>query len=282
MKKILLLLLISGNLLAGFFDGFIPTPSKMMDFYNQNKSDMLPFFDREKRLESQNADSVMEGDVEYLQADGKKVFSIFMEGEESDNNNKADVGIILLHTRGTHPNEEKTIKPLRINLAEHGYNTLSVQMPVLEKSAKYYDYVPILSHSHSRIKAAIDFYKKMGIKKIVFISHGCGGHMLMSYIDKFGDKDINGVIGIGMGATDTNQTVVKQYPLATMQAPVLDVIGSKDYGSVKSHFKTRLPHLKLGNKNSKQVVLKGNKHYHNSKKEFTKLTNIIYEFLEKI
>jgi hypothetical protein len=66
MKKILLLLLISGNLLAGFFDGFIPTPSKMMDFYNQNKSDMLPFFDREKRLESQNADSVMEGDVEYL------------------------------------------------------------------------------------------------------------------------------------------------------------------------------------------------------------------------
>jgi hypothetical protein len=138
----------------------------MMDFYNQNKSDMLPFFDREKRLESQNADSVMEGDVEYLNADGKKVFSIFMEGEESDNNNKADVGIILLHTRGSHPNEEKTIKPLRINLAEHGYNTLSVQMPVLEKSAKYYDYVPILSTLTLELKQQLIFIKKWVLRKL--------------------------------------------------------------------------------------------------------------------
>jgi hypothetical protein len=279
MKRLTLIVaicIISGSVTAGFFDSFMPTPSKVMDFYNQHTPSMLPHFEREQRLESQIADGVMEGDVEYLEVDGKEVFSIFMESEE-----KTNTGVILLHTRGTNPNDEHIAKPLRIDIAEKGYHTLSVQMPVLEKTATYYDYVPLFHHSHPRIKAAIDFYKNIGVKNIVFVAHGCGGHMLMSYIDKWGDNDIKAVIGIGLGATDTGQEVVKQYPLATMKAPVLDIIGSKDYRSVKKHFKSRTPHLKLGNKHNKQVIIKGNHHNHDGK-EFIKLTNEIYEFLSKL
>lgn len=277
MKKILLLLLIFSNAFAIFFNDFIPTPKRMMDFYNQNKPNMLPNFDREKRLKDQIADNIMDGEIEYLQVGRQKVFSIFIENEDN-----TKTGVVLLHSRGEDPNDEKLIKPLRIDMAEHGYNTLSVQMPVLEKSAKYYDYVPLFSYSHPRIKAAIDFYKDRGINDIIFVVHGCGGHMLMSYIDRFGDKDIDAVVGIGLGATDTGQQVVKQYPLATMKAPVLDIFGSKDYPSVKKHAKTRLPHLALGNKKNQQIIIDGNHHYHNEKGEFIKLTNKIYEFLSKI
>jgi hypothetical protein len=59
-----------------------------------------------------------------------------------------------------------TIKPLRTGLTEKGWHTLSVQMPVLGKEAKYYDYVPIFPYSHERIDAAINFYKAKGIDNI--------------------------------------------------------------------------------------------------------------------
>lgn len=280
MKKLLVLLLISGNVFAIFFNNFVPTPKDMMDFYNQNKPHMLPHFERENRLKDQGVDNVMDGEVEYLQVGNQKVFSIFIESEEDNKN--AKIGVILLHSRGENPNDEKLIKPLRIDMAEQGYNTLSVQMPVLDKKAKYYDYVPLFSHSHPRIKAAIDFYKKKGIKDIIFVAHGCGAHMLMSYIDRYNDSGIKAIIGIGMGATDTGQEVVQQYPLATMKTPVLDIIGSKDYPSVKKHAQTRIPHLELGNKNNEQIIIKGNHHYHNEKGEFVKLTDKIYKFLSKI
>jgi pimeloyl-ACP methyl ester carboxylesterase len=70
-------------------------------------------------------------------------------------------------------------------------------MPVLGKGAKYYDYVPIFPYSHERIDAAINFYKAKGIDNIVLIAHGCGAHMSMSYLDKYGDSKIKGYIGIG-------------------------------------------------------------------------------------
>jgi hypothetical protein len=43
-----------------------------------------------------------------------------------------------------------------------------------------------LSDSHERIDAAINFYKAKGIDNIVLIAHGCGAHMSMSYLDKYG------------------------------------------------------------------------------------------------
>ena len=274
---LLILVITSFNSHALFFTDFVPSPSQMINFYYDVRDDMPPLFSREKRLKEQNIDEIMDGDSINLKVRGKEIFSIFMESED-----KTDTGIIFLHTRGENPNESKTIKPLRIDMAENGYHTLSVQMPVLEKNATYYDYVPLLPHSHPRIKAAIDFYKKMNIKNIIFVAHGCGGHMLMSYIDKYGDSDIKAVIGIGMGATDTNQEVIKEYPLATMKIPVLDIIGQYDYRSVKKHFKTRKAHLALSSENNKQVILSKAKHYHHGEKEFKNLTSTIYKFLSKI
>lgn len=274
MKKILYLVclyIFTSNSYANFFGDFIPTPSRMLQFYNTYSPDMFPTFDREQRLENQVADSVMDGEVIHLHTPNREVFSIFMEAEK-----ETDTGVILLHTRGMHPNEEKLIKPLRIDVAEHGYHSLSVQMPVLEKTAKYYDYVPIFIYAHPRIRAAIDFYKKRGIKNIVIIAHACGAHMLMSYLDRYGDKDIDAIVMIGAGATDTGQKVVGQYPLNHIKVPVLDIIGQYDYPSVKKHAKVRAPLL---NDKSKQVILPKARHYHKSAAEFSQLTTTIYDWL---
>lgn len=275
MKTIYFLIInfITFGIYANFFGDFVPTPKRMMSFYNSYAPDMFPVFDREKRLENQVADSVIDGDVIHLKTKERDIFSIFMESEE-----ETDTGVIFLHSRGEHPNDEKLIKPLRVNFAEQGYHSLSVQMPVLEKTAKYYDYVPIFIYSHPRIIAAINFYKKMGMKKIIIVAHGCGGHMLMSFLDRYGDKNIDAVVGIGMGATYTNQEVVARYPMSKINIPVLDIFGAYDYPSVKKHAKLRANIL---NKNSEQIKLPKAKHYHGSGVEFEQLTTTIYNWLDK-
>ena len=43
--------------------------------------------------------------------------------------------MIVIHGIGIHPNWETIVKPLRVQLAAKGWNTLSLQMPVLANDA---------------------------------------------------------------------------------------------------------------------------------------------------
>jgi len=168
-------------------------PNSLRQLFNKF-TDAKPDLERESRMISEIEESIMDGDVEYLpMKDDKEVFSIYMEPDVDTPKG----GVIILHSRGYHANWSNAIKPLRIGLAEKGWHTLSVQMPVLDKKAKYYDYVPIFPYAHERIDAALSFYKQRGIDDIVLIGHGCGAHMSMSYIDKYGDEKISAYIGIG-------------------------------------------------------------------------------------
>jgi len=161
---------------VGSFD-----PAYLQKFYNQFTS-AQPDSDRENRMISEIEEAVMDGDVEYLPlSQDKEVFSIFMEAQKEE----AKGGVIVLHSRGFHANWDSVIKPLRVGLAQKGWHSLSVQMPVLDKQATYYDYVPIFPYAHERIDAAINFYKQRGVDNIILISHGCGAHMSMSYFDKY-------------------------------------------------------------------------------------------------
>ena len=154
-------------------------PSSLQKFYNKF-TDAEPDYAREDRMIAEIEDAVMDGDVEYLPLKGdKEVFSIYMEPDVD----KPKGGVIILHSRGYHANWSSTIKPLRVGLAEKGWHTLSVQMPVLEKSAKYYDYVSVFPYSHERIDAALSFYKQRGVDNVILVSHGCGAHMSMNLRD---------------------------------------------------------------------------------------------------
>lgn len=229
-------------------------PKVMSQFYNWLNSQ--PDFNREKRVVSEIEDSILDGDVEYLTLkNGAKIFSIYTESEAD--NSKG--GVIILHNRGQHANWADTIKPMRIGLTKKGWDTLSVQMPVLGKQAKYYDYVPIFPYAFERIKAAIDFYKKRGVKNIILIAHGCGAHMAMGYFDQFGDEQISRFVGIGMGATDYGQKMIKPYPLERLKIPVLDIFAEHDFKGVLWLSKIRKPRL---NAKSTQIEIKNADHYY--------------------
>lgn len=233
-------------------------PNELRKFFNEFTEDK-PDFEREARMIGEIEESVMDGDVEFLPLkDDKEVFSIYME-PDTDN---PKGGVIVLHSRGYHANWDTVVKPLRVGLAEKGWHTLSVQMPVLDKSAKYYDYVPVFPYAHERIEAAIDFYKQRGVENIILIGHGCGAHMSMSYIDKYSDEKISAYVGIGMGATDFKQKIVKPFPLDKMLKPVLDVYGEQDFAGVIRHSEKRQALMDVAsNQKSQQMVIDKADHY---------------------
>lgn len=216
--------------------------------------------EREQRIHDQIVDAIFDGEPLTLHADGHDFLAIHMETDEEPRRGAA----IILHGRGLHPDWETVVQPLRTALPEHGWDTLALQMPVLEKEAKYYDYVPIFPESWPRIEAAIAYLKQQGIDKIVLIAHSCGAHMAMSWVEQKGDRDIAAYVGIGMGATDYKQPMAHPFPLDRMHVPILDVYGSKDYPAVLRMAPERKAQIeKAGNPQSAQQVIEGAEHYFN-------------------
>jgi len=215
-----------------------------------------PDYEREARLADEIVDVILDGDPEWLEADGREFLSIYTEAEDSA------VAVIILHGRGFHPDWADTVNPLRVGLVEHGYSTLSLQMPVLAKDAKYYDYVPIFQHAHARIEAGIRFLRDNGHAKVVLLAHSCGVHMAMDWIRTKNDRNIDAFIGLGMGATDYQQPMHQAFPLDWMHVPILDLYGEQDYPAVIRLAPGRKNMIdQAGHDKSRQMVLPAADHY---------------------
>lgn len=215
-----------------------------------------PDFERETRLGDEIVDVILDGDPEWLEADGREFLSIYTEADDSR------AAILILHGRGFHPDWADTVNPLRVGLVEHGYSTLALQMPVLQKDAKYYDYVPIFHYAHARIEAGIKFLRDNGHRKIVLLAHSCGVHMAMDWIRANNDRSIDAFIGLGMGATDYRQPMQQPFPLDRMQVPVLDLYGAEEYPAVIRLAPERKAMIeKVGHVNSRQIILPDANHY---------------------
>jgi pimeloyl-ACP methyl ester carboxylesterase len=133
---------------------------------------------------------------------------------------------------------------------------------VLEKSAKYFDYLPILPDAIPRIDAALSHLKNQGINKVVLLAHSCGAHMAMLWLEQSIGNGIDAFIGIGMGATDYQQPMRHPFPFASLSIPVLDLYGERDYPAVHRLAPERLALIeKAANPYSQQIVAPGADHY---------------------
>lgn len=214
--------------------------------------------EREQRLAAEISDTIMDGEPLQLEANGELFLAIHMTSDTDTVKGAA----IILHGRGLHPDWETVVQPLRVSLPEHGWDTLSLQMPVLHKGAKYYDYVPLLEEAVPRIEAAIAYLQQQGVERIVLIAHSCGAHMAMQRIRVLGDKGLAAYVGIGMGATDYQQPMAQPFPLEQMTIPVLDLYAEHDFPAVLRMAAERLAMIrKAGNPQSAQQRIAGAEHY---------------------
>jgi pimeloyl-ACP methyl ester carboxylesterase len=237
----------------------------------------VPDLEREQRMVDEIVDVIFDGDPIELSDGDREFLAIFMEADEPKGT------VIIAHGRGYHADWESVVNPLRVGLVEEGWNTLSIQLPVLEKSAKYFDYVDVFDAAVPRFEAATAFAKEHG-GKVVLLAHSCGSHMAQRWIKNQPDSSLtafDAYVGIGMGATDYKQPMVEPFQLDKMPMPLLDLYGSEDFPAVIRKAPERLGMLeKAGNPKSSQIVVKGAEHYFKTHK--TELVEAVSGWLETL
>lgn len=220
---------------------------------------------KEKRWEEQIVPSLLVGDPVKLKAAGVEFLGIYAE----HTTDKAKGGIILMHGIGVHPAWPDVIDPVRMAMPDYGWQTLSIQMPILANDKENKDYIPLFPEVPGRIQAAVDFYKKQGIKNIVLIAHSLGVTMTNFYMGSKPDPAVRAVISVSSGPgypDDKNMDSLTHFK--NIKVPYFDIYGSQDIDPVLKTAPIRAAHAKKsGNKNYEQKRVEGANHFYNGMQE---------------
>lgn len=180
---------------------------------------------REQRIAEQIEDSILDGDVVWIEADNSKFISILMDAQTD----KQKGAVILLHGSGANPNWPDIIYPLRTQLTEFGWTTLSLQMPVASADAKDSEWNAIIPEAFPRISKAIEQLQQKGISNIILLGHSFGAQMAIEYTSSSNAKPIQALVVIGL-SSGKQSTAMES--LRKINIPTLDVWGSDDMRSV--------------------------------------------------
>jgi len=201
----------------------------------------------------------MVGDAEWLNVGKSKILSLYTEHSTE----KAIGAAIVIHGTGVHPNWDQIIRPVRSQLPDYGWSTLSIQMPVLANDAKHSEYTLLFDDIAPRINAAAKFLKAKGIRNIIIIGHSMGATMAGYYLAQKPDSSIQALVAIGSaGLTfkDKNKNYLKS--LETIRVPVLDIFGAIDLPEVMKNAKRKKAIArKAGIKSYTQIKVAGANHF---------------------
>ncbi len=220
-------------------------------------ADELPNYEREKNIREQILNFVFDAELIDLNSNIEKNFAL-LENRVT----KSSKSILLLHGRGLSPNEPNIIAPLKLAMSESNINVFSLQLPVLSKGKTYNDYIGIFKYSDQRIESALRYIEKE-TNEIIIISHSCGVHMIMSWVENYTNLNVKAFILIGAGATDKGQTIKNEFAYNNIQVPILNIYGEDDYGAVKSNANLFSRYLSESlHPKSRQVEIPNSNHHH--------------------
>ena len=143
---------------------------------------------REQRWADEIIPGLVVGDaVRIKAASGREFLALYTEGStasKSKSKQESKPAIVLVHGVGVHP-DFGIVGVLRVKLADLGYTTLAIQMPVQGKEATVDDYYPkVFPDAADRIAKAADFLRAKGYDNVVLLSHSMGAWMANSYFDQ--------------------------------------------------------------------------------------------------
>jgi pimeloyl-ACP methyl ester carboxylesterase len=206
---------------------------------------------------------VQEG-VVWLGPGSKAFLSLFLESQEPEGVRAA----IILHSMGMHADWPELIAPVRRQLPELGWATLSVQLPLLDPQSGHAEYGSTFNQANDRIRVAIRYLQDRAYTEIVIIGYGFGATSAVNYLTGHISM-IKALVGISM---QPHPFLKPKYDLlqelSNINIPILDIYGSKDFsGVLKSADDRRLAANKAGNGLYNQLVIQGANHYFTMKEK---------------
>jgi pimeloyl-ACP methyl ester carboxylesterase len=189
---------------------------------------------REKNWADQVVDMVVVGEPIWLSARQHKFLGLYAMPAQP-----GSLGIILLHGRGVHP-AWGFIDNLRADLADAGFHTLSLQMPILAADAPFGAYGKTFPEACERIDAGVQYLKAKGIGRVVLLGHSSGAMTAVAYPAKRPQAPIAGVVAIGLSTyADGPDMMQPALMLKSVRVPVLDLYGANDLPEVLTYTQTR-------------------------------------------
>lgn len=222
-----------------------------------------PDYEREKRWADQIVPAVLIGDVVWIkQKSGHEFLAIYTPAE------KPRGAVIIGHGRGWNPDFE-LYGTLRVKLAEQGYSTLAIQLPVLGPGAKVGDYLPTYPDAEERYGLAAKFLQDKGFDKIAIVSHSLGATMANQYLIHADSTPVKAWVFIGI--------INGLEEMFRIKIPVLDVFGSKDWEITQVGAYERRKQIEKV-PGSDQVVVADAQHFFEGREN--ELVKVVVQFLD--
>jgi len=205
----------------------------------------VPDYAREKKWADEVVPGLVVGDPVYLQTPRghHKFLTLFTPVAGTVK------AVIVVHGMGIHP-DWGMVGTLRTELADRGFTTLSIQMPVLAADAKGEAYPPTFTEAAERIGEAVAFLKAKGYTQLAIVSHSMGSRMSRVYLAGKPDAAVKSWVSLGISYDD----------YAGIKLPVMDIYGDNDLPPVLDKAQKRKGSLKAAG--SKQVVMAHADHFY--------------------
>jgi pimeloyl-ACP methyl ester carboxylesterase len=232
---------------------FATLPAGAQDYY------------REKRWSDQIVPGLVVGEPVWIRQANKHDFLALWT--EADN---ARGAIVLGHGRGWNPDFE-LYGVLRVKLAELGYSTLSIQLPVLGGGAKIGDYISTYPEAAERYDLAAEWLRAKGFQNVAIVSHSLGATMANQYLMNTKKTHVKAwaFVGIINGLEE----------MFRIKIPVLDIFGSKDWEITQVGASERLKQISKI-RGSRQVVVPEALHFFEGQENV--LAKEIISFLDEV
>lgn len=204
-------------------------------------------YEREARWRAEVVPNIVVGEPVDIAHGGRSFLGLYTAAAG------AKTAVVIVHGIGVHP-DHGVIGTLRMALADRGYSTLSIQMPVLAADAAQEAYPPLFPDAAQRIARAAEWLRAKGYRDLVLVSHSLGARMANAYFDSQPNA-FRAWAALGFGV-DFSRTFVQRRPV-----PVLDVYGERDLPAVLA---ARLPRAQTigGIPGSHQVRIAGADHFY--------------------
>ena len=176
-------------------------------------------YEREKRWADEVVPNLVVGDaVNLMLPSGREFLGLYTENKTAKN------AVLLVHGIGVHP-DHGVIGILRTSLADLGYATLSIQMPVQKSDAATDAYFPALfPEAAARIQAGADWLARKGYARPALLSHSMGSWMSNVYFERTPDAPFAAWVCMGRSGAFSR--------FGGAMPPVLDIYGEKDLPNV--------------------------------------------------
>lgn len=218
---------------------------------------------REKRWAAEIAPTLLAGEAVSLRAAKHEFLGLYAAVA------RAKGAIVLAHGAGIHP-DYGLIGSLRARLADAGYATLAIQMPILAADAPAARYAALFPEADARLAAALAYLRGKGHGKIALLSHSMGARMANHFLASNPRAALSAWIALSISGGEFA-------PFGKPKFPVFDIYAEKDLEPVLRGAAARARFLRRLRGSSQTLVFGADHFYAGKEKELTSLIVLLLE-----